>query len=93
MKSTSFEFLNECDRRESTWWIGLVICLGWLSRGFSAGQVPLGRPDAAAFSVLHVAANPVRGARACCLVAKLLVCVPSKPTLRDPFDSNGSRVI
>ena len=43
--------------------------------------------------VMHVAANPVRGARACCLVAKLLVCVPSKPTLRDPFDSNGSRVI
>ena len=93
MKSPSFEFLNECDRRESTWWIGLVICLGWLSRGFSVGQVPLGRPDSTVLSVLHVAANPVRGARACCLVAKLLVCVPSKPTLRDPFDSNGSRVI
>lgn len=93
MRSPSFEFLNECDRRASAWWIGLVIWPGWLSRGPSVGQVPLGRPDSAVLSELHVAANPVRGARACCLVAKLLVCVPSKPTLRDPFDSNGSRVI
>lgn len=45
MKSPSFEFLNECDRRESTWWIGLVICLGWPSRGFSVGQIdPPGAP-------------------------------------------------
>lgn len=29
----------------------------------SVGQVPLGRPDSAALSVLHVAGNPVRGAR------------------------------
>lgn len=43
MKSPSFEFLNECDRRESTRWIGLVICLGWPSRVF-CGPSPPGAP-------------------------------------------------
>lgn len=48
MKSPSLEFLNECDLRESTRWIGLDICLGWLSRPFPWAKSPWG-----ALTLLH----------------------------------------